>query len=130
MRATGRCLCGGLKFQIDVGDGEIYQCHCSICRRATGSSANANLVVDSMNFQWLDEPATLSHYSVKEDWVSSFCSTCGSKAPCESSDKKFYYVPAGSLNEDHGLKVAKHIFVGSKAQWDIIGGNAEQRAVE
>jgi hypothetical protein len=33
-------------------------------------------------------------------------------------------VPAGSVDADPGLGVGGHIFVGSKAAWDEIGGSA------
>lgn len=127
MSITGSCLCGSLRFEVKVDTGEIYQCHCSICRKATGSSANANIVVKAESFKWLNRPETLTQYSVTDDWISSFCSKCGSKAPCESEKDEIYYVPAGSLNESDGLEITKHIFVGSKASWDTIGGDAEQR---
>jgi hypothetical protein len=35
-------------------------------------------------------------------------------------------VPAGVLDDDPGVKVAGHIFVGSKAPWDEIAGSAPQ----
>lgn len=127
MKIIGNCLCGALEYEIDTLDGEIYQCHCSICRRATGSASNANLIVQAEKFKWLKEPSTLHHYCVTEKWSSSFCRDCGSKAPCENSEEQIYYVPAGTLNEDHGLKVTSHVFVGSKAHWDIIGGPAKQQ---
>jgi hypothetical protein len=37
-----------------------------------------------------------------------------------------YWVPAGLLDCDPGVRVAGHIFVGSKAPWDEIAGNAPQ----
>jgi hypothetical protein len=116
-----------LEYEISVLKGEIYQCHCSRCRRFTGSSANANLVVDANSFKWRKPPTTLSQFVTPEGWASSFCSTCGSKAPGKDEKYNIYYVPAGGLNSDEGLTVTAHIYVGSKASWDIIGGTAEQR---
>ncbi|PRY63410.1 hypothetical protein B0H98_1085 [Vreelandella songnenensis] len=38
---TGECLCGEVKFEIDGKLPNLYQCHCSLCRKTTGSTANA-----------------------------------------------------------------------------------------
>ena len=35
-----------------------------------------------------------------------------------------YWVPAGILDDDPGVRIAGHIFVGSQAPWDEIGGSA------
>lgn len=127
MKASGSCLCGGLKYEILASNGEIYQCHCSICRKATGSSANANLVVRRDDFRWSSEPESLEHYKVTDTWTAAFCAVCGSKAPCIDSDNDIYYVPAGGLEDDARFQVVKHIYVGSKAKWDEIGGSAEKK---
>ena len=37
-----------------------------------------------------------------------------------------YAVPVGLLDGNPDIKVGDHIFVGSKASWDIIGDNAPQ----
>tara|TARA_R110002051_G_scaffold21431_1_gene56940 strand:- start:1735 stop:1875 length:141 start_codon:yes stop_codon:yes gene_type:complete len=37
------------------------------------------------------------------------------------------FVPAGLLEDSEGkLRVAAHIWVGSKASWDVIGGDGHQ----
>jgi hypothetical protein len=61
-----------------------------------------------------------------EIWSTDFCSTCGSPVPRLHENGKVYLVPAGILDGDPGVTVAHHIFVGSKAAWDEIGGNAPQ----
>ncbi len=126
MEMKGSCLCGQLSFEISTDNGEIYQCHCSKCRKVSGSSGNANLVVKKEEFTWSSETKTLKKYVMTENWISSFCSDCGSKAPIEDTINGLFYVPAGSLNEHKGLKVSTHVYVGSKASWDIICGDAVQ----
>ncbi|WP_446685632.1 GFA family protein [Marinobacter arenosus] len=37
----GECLCGNVKFEIEEEIRNLYQCHCSLCRKATGAAANA-----------------------------------------------------------------------------------------
>lgn len=126
MEIKGYCLCRELTYRIYSETGEIYQCHCSKCRRVTGSSANANTIVAADRFSWLKEPLTLKRY-VRDGWVSAFCSVCGAKAPIEDRKSGIFYVPAGSLEQHDVLKVTKHIHVESKASWDEIGGLALQK---
>ncbi len=37
-----------------------------------------------------------------------------------------FWVPAGLLDDQDGVEVCKHIFVGSKAKWDKITDDLEQ----
>ena len=49
-RASGRCLCGAVSFQV-VGDlRDVFNCHCHRCRRFTGHhmAATAANVTDLM----------------------------------------------------------------------------------
>ncbi|WP_444541870.1 GFA family protein [Alishewanella longhuensis] len=40
-----QCLCGSISFELIGLLGDIYKCHCSLCRMNTGSSNSAALVV-------------------------------------------------------------------------------------
>jgi len=43
--ARGECNCGAVQFEIDADPSGVYVCHCSICRRSTGSNGIAVVVV-------------------------------------------------------------------------------------
>ncbi len=47
--------------------------------------------------------------------------TCGAHAPDANARKTAYVVPAGILDDDPSLVVGEHIFVGSKAHWEVLG---------
>jgi len=49
--SKGRCLCGEVQFSVAGHMGEVRYCHCSMCRRVTGSafSANARVRVELVN---------------------------------------------------------------------------------
>ncbi|MGD8421220.1 MAG: GFA family protein, partial [Gammaproteobacteria bacterium] len=49
----GRCLCGEVAFELQEPVPNLYQCHCSLCRRVTGSAANAALRIPAAQFAWL-----------------------------------------------------------------------------
>ena len=47
----------------------------------------------------------------------SFCRICGSKVPRVNPQLGFVSIPAGSLDDDPGMRPQSQIFVGSKADW-------------
>ena len=77
-------------------------------------------------FRWLEEPAALRSYKSDEDWQTNFCGRCGCPAPFEREEANMAYVPAGTLDADPGVPVGVHVYVGSKASWDLIAGDAPQ----
>ena len=48
----GKCLCGAVLFELSGVIPNLYQCHCSLCRKVTGSSANAALKIDLSQLAW------------------------------------------------------------------------------
>ena len=50
--AKGQCNCGAVAFEIDVDISNVFFCHCSICRKSTGSNGIAVVVIDNDVFQW------------------------------------------------------------------------------
>lgn len=116
----GRCLCGHVAFQISGPLPKIYQCHCSLCRKVSGSTANAALLVSVEAFEWECGEPKISSYSTKSGFKSDFCNHCGSPVPNLTKDQDKYWVPAGLLDQSDSLKLAAHVYVDSKATWDRI----------
>lgn len=122
----GQCNCGAVRFALDCEVRSVFKCHCSICRRWTGSSGVAVVVVPTADFGWIrgeDQVATWTKPDA--DWQSCFCKTCGSALP-GANDSKRMFVPVGLLEHSANLRVAHHIWVDSKAHWDVIGDDGKQ----
>ena len=47
----GGCLCGGVRFEIDRAVGPFELCHCSRCRKVSGSAFMAGLGVRRDDFR-------------------------------------------------------------------------------
>lgn len=124
---TGQCLCGAVAFAIDGKTTDIYQCHCSVCRKATGSSNVSLFLCRGKYFRWVAGEQHIKLFKTPTGYRSVFCHACGSHLPDPNPDKTTYWIPAG-LMDDNGLKikVGAHVFVGSKAKWHDIGGNGIQ----
>ena len=118
MTLNGSCLCSAVSFAIDGKVTDIYQCHCSVCRKATGSSGISVFLASGACFRWLSGESNIRLYVTE----SGFCTTCGSRLPDPNPEGTTFWVPAGLMDDrDLGVKVGAHIFVGSKAAWDAIG---------
>ena len=50
---TGSCLCKKVRYAIEGNLGIFQYCHCSRCRKFTGSAFSANLMVSPAKFRWL-----------------------------------------------------------------------------
>ena len=77
----GECLCGSVSFEIEGDLPNLYQCHCSLCRKATGSSANAATLVNEEHFRWLSGQSEIRSFQKPTGYRSDFCSVCGSPVP-------------------------------------------------
>ena len=125
--AKGHCNCGSVAFEIDTDISEVFMCHCSICRKFTGSNGIAVVVVNKDVFQWTRGNGMISFWEKPgAEWHASFCKVCGSSLPGVNDESRMY-VPAGLITEgSESLKVAHHIWVESKAVWDEIGDSGKQ----
>jgi hypothetical protein len=116
----GHCNCGAVGFAIDHAVRDIYMCHCSICRRWTGHTGVAVVVVPKSGFRWTRGEDHVAHWTKPDaDWQSWFCRQCGSALP-GPNDARNMFVPAGLLPDHPDLQVAHHIWVDSKAAWDSV----------
>jgi hypothetical protein len=125
--AKGGCNCGAVQFEIDGEIADVFVCHCSICRRATGSNGIAVVVVPNDRLRWVQGRDQVVMWSKPNaDWQTWFCRTCGSPVPGQNDPSRMF-VPAGSITAGgDALKVVHHVWVGSKATWDMIGDAGKQ----
>jgi hypothetical protein len=122
----GECFCGALGYAIDGNLSNARSCHCSRCRKLFGGASSAFAEIgDSRKFTWTKGEDKVRQYGTEKDWALAFCSLCGSTI-CGLYLGKIMGVTLGTVDGDPGVEIEKHIFVGSKAPWDHIGGSAPQ----
>ena len=127
MTMKGACFCRAIRFTVLANPTKIYQCHCSECRKTTGSSANAGFIIDAAQLEWNQGKENISTYQSRSGYTVNFCPTCGSPVPNPTTLKNKMWVPAGLLEEGEDQLVVKHhLYVGSKASWDNILDDAQQ----
>ncbi len=116
----GSCLCGAVRFQYARAVTQVGMCHCSKCRKVSGTASNAVIVVPEADLEWLAGRELLHEFALPDGWGATRCRTCGSPAPRKIPGAAAYWVPAGALDDDPGLGIGGHIWVGSKAAWEVI----------
>jgi hypothetical protein len=116
---TGECFCGAVKYEINGKLRDARSCHCSRCRKAFSAQASAYALVDPAGFKWISGAELLSTYSNEHGFGLQFCSLCGSTL-CGVHNLEIHGVTLGCLNEDPAIEIGRHIFVGSKASWEVL----------
>lgn len=122
---AGRCLCGAVHYV--VADEFVYaaNCHCSGCRRATGSAFKPFAGIGRDKLRITKGAGSLMTFG-DEGGHDTRCEVCGSFLYSVVRDGAFVHVGMGSLVDDPGIRPNKHIFVGSKAPWFTITDNLPQ----
>ena len=122
----GSCFCGDISFEIGIDKAAAYHCHCSICRKVTGSKFNTAFTVSADGFKWTGKTDGIKMFQKNgEGFRNFFCSNCGCTVPNRYQDIRFW-VPAGLIDTENCIKVTQHIFVDSKADWDQINDDLSQ----
>ncbi len=125
----GACNCEAVSFEVSGEISDVYVCHCSICRRRSGSNGIAVVIVPRERFRWTGgEEQIKSWRKPGHDWQTWFCDTCSSALP-GINDAATMFVPAGLISEGGDqLRVAHHICVDSRAPWDVIGDGGRKHS--
>ena len=121
----GSCLCGQVTYQLDGGVELINHCHCSMCRKAHGAAFASFLHATSEGFRWNSGESLVERYQSSVGNVRAFCRVCGSNMPVVESGNHVI-IPAGTLDDDPGVRPIVNIFAGFKAPWFAIEDSLPQ----
>lgn len=119
MTVSGECFCGSVQYEISGPLMDPLSCHCSRCRKAFSSQSSNYARVHSSDFHWLTGEDSLTSYVAKHGFGLLFCSSCGSTL-CGTVDGTVHGVVLGCLNDEPELDEIHHIFVDSKASWEVM----------
>jgi hypothetical protein len=120
----GSCLCGAVTYEVSGEPKRFYHCHCSRCRKVSGTGHASNLFVQPGTLKWLSGESLVREFKVPEAqrFTNSFCTTCGSRMPRAAAAMGFVLIPAGSLDVEPPITPQARIFVGSRAAWSCTEG--------
>ena len=102
-------------------------CHCSQCRRATGSAFKAFAAIEREKVSVVRGADKLLIYG-DELAHDARCATCGSLLYSIVRDGRFAHVTLGTLVDEPSIRPSAHIFVASKAPWFTLTDGLPQYA--
>ncbi len=123
----GACLCERVRYQVADAFRYAAICHCSKCRRTTGSAFKpfAGIERDRLEVTASADALRLYGDATTHD---AHCGICGSLLYSQVREARFAHVAMGTLIDEPSIRPTHHIFVGSKAAWDRITDDLPQFA--
>lgn len=125
---TGGCLCGKMRYRI-ARVASAYWCHCTLCRRASGSAALPWASVARADFTWTEgEPA---RFASSPGVTRFFCGTCGSPLVFDMACEGEVDVTLGTLDDPDAVPPTHHIWTESALSMaEGLGGPLPRHAAE
>jgi hypothetical protein len=79
----GSCLCGEVAFEVAGPFDRFLNCHCSRCRKASGTAHSCEVIVQASALRWLRGEASVVRFDLSHarSFATAFCRTCGSPMP-------------------------------------------------
>ncbi len=113
----GRCLCGAVEYQVPDALEYAGYCHCSECRRFSGSAFSAFGGIAEGNLRVVKGERHITSYRKSEDSLMCFCSVCGSSLFSRKLKTGMVHLRLGTLVDTPSMQPQAHLFTGSKASW-------------
>ena len=113
--ASGACLCGSVKYQVDGPLRPVVYCHCEQCRRTSGHYVSATAC--SPKHLTITAEDGLRWFRSSSHTRPAFCASCGSSLFWRPYHGEYVSIMAGTLDGPTGLKAVKHIFVPAVADY-------------
>lgn len=120
----GSCLCKAVKLTISCSITDIIHCHCSLCRKSSGTAYATNGFIETNALTVIKGKEYIQFYEVKPGKKRHFCKQCAS--PLFSSNDENpskLRLRLGILDSDISERPQSHNFVTSKANWDEINAD-------
>jgi len=110
--ATGRCLCGSVRYEVRGPLRDVLICHCVECRRWHGHVAASTaarredlVLLDAGTLRWIQSPESDAHAR------RGFCGQCGSSLFWDPPGRETISISAGTLDDASGLRLIAHWYV-------------------
>jgi hypothetical protein len=118
----GKCLCGEVTIRINGRISDIIHCHCSLCRKNSGTAYATNGFVNKADFEIISGSECLTIFAFKPGSNRHFCTKCGSPVfSSNEQDPSRLRIRLGILDSEITERPIAHNFVTSKASWDNLG---------
>lgn len=124
----GGCLCGAIRFAITQPIAPATYCHCTDCRKMTGSAFGVSFPANLKDLRLLS--GTPGLYTTTSqggtEITRNFCRDCGS--PLFTTSERHpgrVFIKAGALDDPEGIEPGLEIWRASKVSWATIPPDIE-----
>ena len=129
---TGRCLCGGVRFELSESAVAAGYCHCTRCQRRTGTASSAQARIDGATFRLLSGADLVQGWRHPDGgFEKCFCRSCGahlfSRDPDGSGQMS---IRMSAFDGDPGVRPSWRAFVAYAAPWEPIPDDGLERYAE
>jgi len=118
---TGGCGCGAVRWELTEPPTGAGYCHCSRCRRRTGTAASPSAFAAPGSFRVTEGQELVRAWSPDGGWEKFFCGECGSALYSQDpQDRDRVGVRMGGFDGDPGVRPADRQFADDAAVWEPI----------
>jgi hypothetical protein len=127
----GSCLCGGVRFEVTAAFLWANHCHCTRCRKHSGTYGGVQARVPRAGFRLLAGEDLIRVFRPGDGRVKAFCSVCGSSLfGAEWPEGDEIAIRLGALDGDPGIRPQFHLHVESRAAWEDLPDDGLPRYAE
>ena len=126
-RATGSCLCGAVRYEVNGPLRDVIVCHCGQCRRAHGHVAAYSAarwdhlrLVQDRALRWY-RPQGLNDNASR-----GFCGVCGASLFWHLPQSTTVSIAAGTLDTPTGLRTIREIYTEDASDYYEVESTAER----
>jgi hypothetical protein len=126
---TGRCLCGGVQFELTEPASAAGYCHCTRCQRRTGTAASAQARIDGRTFRLLHGEELVKAWRHPDGGFEKyFCRECGAQLFSRNPDDPTQMsVRMGAFDGDPGVRPAWRTHLANAAVWEAVPEDGLER---
>lgn len=114
----GSCLCETVVFEISISPTLYYRCHCSLCRKQTGTGYNLATLIKERDFAWLAGEREIASWRKPTGYRTDFCVSCGSAVPNRLRDRPYIWLPIGLLDAPVEMQCIGDYCTDDAMPWD------------
>jgi len=123
----GGCLCGGIRFELDGSVTMCRYCHCTNCRKFSGTANAAWGLANAVEFKQTVTNTEVMKFDAGLGSLRTFCSVCGSPLWFHPKDMpEFIGIALGAIDEGEVSPPGVHLWVRSSPAWETIEGDLPQ----
>ena len=114
---AGECLCRAVRYTVADAFEYALNCHCSDCRRATGSAFKPFAGVARERLSLVSGDGNVMIHGDANASHDVHCARCGSLLYSIVRNGAYAHVAMGTLVDAPSIRPSAHIFAGSRAPW-------------